>query len=53
MNKELKKIIADYFDADTLLEILGVSVEDLVDILEEEIKDNLDEILEEVGYEEE
>lgn len=53
MNKELKKIIADYFDADTLLEILGVSVEDLVDILEEEIKDNLDEILEEVGYAEE
>lgn len=53
MNKELKKIIADYFDADTLLEILGVSIEDLVDILEQEIQDNLDEILEEVGYEEE
>lgn len=53
MDKELRKIIADYFDADTLIELLGISLEELVGILEQEVTDNLDEILEEIGYEEE
>ena len=53
MDKELKKIIADYFDADTLLDILGLTVEDLIEALEEQVLDNLPEIIEEIGYEEE
>lgn len=53
MDKELKKIIADYFDANTLLEILDVTLEELIDLYEPEIEDRLDEILEEIGYDEE
>lgn len=49
MNEELRKAIADYFDAGDFAEFIGVTTEQLIDAFEDEVEDVLDEILELMG----
>jgi hypothetical protein len=49
MDEELRKAIADYFDAGDFAEFIGVTTEQLIDAFEDEVEDNLDEILELMG----
>lgn len=49
MDTELRKIIADYFDAPDLVEFLGLKTEDIVEAFAEEIEDVLEDIEEMIG----
>lgn len=46
MDEELRKAIADYFDAGDFAEFIGVTTKDLIDAFPEETENCLDEILE-------
>lgn len=43
--EEIKELIAVQMEPDALLDILGIDMDDLVELLEEQIEDNLDEVL--------
>lgn len=50
MEEEFKKLVADYFTAPELVDLLDVPMEELVDLLEEYIEDKYTEIQEIVNY---
>ncbi len=52
MNNDLKKALADYFDAWDLVELLEIPTEEIIEAFEDMIEDRLDEIAEVIGYEE-
>ena len=49
MDEELRKAIADYFDAGDFAEFIGVSTMDLINAFEDEVEEALEEILELMG----
>lgn len=49
MERELKERLADFFEADELVEYLAIPVEDVVEAFETEIEERLDSILELMG----
>lgn len=49
ITEELRKAIADYFDAGDFAEFIGVSTLDLIDAFPKEVEDVLDEITEIMG----
>lgn len=49
MNDELRKAIADYFDAGDFAEFIGIDTMDLINAFPEEVEDVLDDILELMG----
>lgn len=52
LDRETKKRIADFFDPSELVEYLGIEVDDVIEIFEEDIEECLDEIEELIGYKE-
>jgi hypothetical protein len=51
VEKELKERLADFFEADELVEYLVIPVEDIVEAFEDVIEERLDSILELMGVE--
>jgi len=51
MTDELRKAIADYFDAGDFAEYIGVTTEDLINAFPEEVNECLEDILELMGLE--
>ena len=49
LSKELKKQIADYFEAADLVDFLQIKVEDIIEDYEDTIETNLDDVLEMIG----
>lgn len=49
MDDELRKAIADYFDAGDFAEFIGVTVEDLIEAFPKEVEDALEDIKELMG----
>lgn len=49
MNEELRKAIADYFDAGDFAEFIGVSTMDLINAFPDEVEEVLDDIIEIMG----
>ena len=49
MDEELRKIIADYFDAGDFAEFIGVSTMQLINAFEDEVMDNMEDIKEMIG----
>lgn len=49
MNEELRKAIADYFDAGDFAEFIGLKTEDLLVAFPDEVDDVLDDIKEMMG----
>lgn len=50
MDKESKQRIVDYFDAWALVELLGLTTEQVVDAFEDELEEAIDDVEEEMGY---
>ncbi len=49
MDEELRKAIADYFDAGDFAEFIGVTTLDLIDAFEQQVEENLEDIKEMMG----
>ena len=49
MDEELRKAIADYFDAGDFAEFIGVTTLDLIDAFEQQVEENLADIREMMG----
>lgn len=49
MNEELRKAIADFFDAGDFAEFIGVTTEDLINAFPDEVDEALDDIKELMG----
>ncbi len=49
MDEELRKIIADYFDAGDFAEFIGVTTRQLIDAFEDETIDAMEDIKEMIG----
>ena len=49
MDEELRKAIADYFDAGDFAEFIGVSTLDLVNAFEDEVIEHMEDIKEMMG----
>ncbi len=49
MDEELRKAIADYFDAGDFAEFIGVNTLDLINAFPEEVEDALEDLLEIMG----
>lgn len=52
LTKETKARVSDYFDTESLLDVLGLTTDLLVEVFEDEIEEKMDEINEIMGYEE-
>lgn len=52
MDEEFKKALADYYDGWELVAFLNISVRDVIDAFSDDIEDNLDDLKEEIDYEE-
>lgn len=50
MTNDLKKALADYFEAWDLVELLEIPTDDIIDAFEDMIEDRLDDIAEHIGY---
>lgn len=50
MTNDLKKALADYFDAWDLVDLLEITTEDIIDAFDDMIEDRIDEIKEHIGY---
>lgn len=50
MDIEFKKRIADYFDAGELVDFLGISIEEIVELFEDQIEEVSEEIEEFINY---
>lgn len=50
LDRELKNAIIAYFEGYELVEYMQVSVEDIIELLEEHVLDNITDIKEEIGY---
>lgn len=50
MDEELRKSIADFFDAGDFAEFIGVSTLDLINAFEDEVIDNMEDIKEMMGF---
>ena len=50
MDDNFKKALADFFTAQELVDFLGIPVEDIIEVFEEDIKDFEDELKEEMNY---
>lgn len=46
MDEELRKEIADYFDASELVELLGIKAEQIIAEFSDEVEDALDDLCE-------
>lgn len=44
LDRETRKRIEDFFEPSELVEYLGISIEDIVDIFEEEIDEQIEDI---------
>ena len=49
ITEELRKAIADYFDAGDFAEFIGVTTEDLINAFPEEVDEHIEDILELMG----
>lgn len=49
LNDELRKAIADYFDAGDFAEFIGVTTEELIDAFPDKVEEVLDDIKELMG----
>lgn len=48
--EELKKAVADYFDIEQLLDLLGLQTEDVVELLSDKIEENADMLEDYLNY---
>lgn len=44
MDREFNKRLADYFDADALVDLLGVTTEEVVDAFQDQITDQREDL---------
>lgn len=51
INREVKGWLADYFEANDLVELLRLPVEEVIEAFEDEIEERLDDLLEIMGME--
>lgn len=49
ITEELRKAIADYFDAGDFAEFIGVSTEEIIEAFPDKVEEVMDEILELMG----
>ena len=50
VNDEFKKRLVDYFDPGELIELIGVPIENLIEIFSEEIEENIDDLTEIMNF---
>ena len=50
MDDNFKKALADFFTAEELVAFLGIPVEDIIEVFEEDIKDFEDDLKDELNY---
>lgn len=50
MTDEFKRRLVDYFDPGELIELIGVPIENLIEIFSEEIEENQDDLTEIMNF---
>lgn len=50
LDREIKKRLIDYFEPGELVDYLGITIEDIVEIFEDDIEELIEDVEEFIGY---